>query len=173
VLGTSRLYDGHDSRLSYVVWHEEALPYLAVELLSPGSDAEDLGLSRQKPGQPPTKWTVYEQILGIPYYAVFNRYNDKLRCFQLENGRYREVELPRQRLWLPEAGLGLGLWFGEYEWLPRSWLRFYDRKGRWLLTPVERERHMIEQESQRAETERQWAERLAAKLKALGIDPEE
>jgi Uma2 family endonuclease len=43
VLGVSRLYDDRDLRLSYVVWQEEARPYLVVELLSPGKEQEDLG----------------------------------------------------------------------------------------------------------------------------------
>jgi hypothetical protein len=37
----------------------------------------------------------------------------------------------------------------------------------------ERERQRAEQERQRAEQEHQRAERLAAQLRALGIDPEE
>ena len=84
-----------------------------------------------------------------------------------------------QRLWLPEAGLGLGLWAGAYQGIERQWLRFYDAHGGWIPTLVERERQRTEQERQQAEQERQRAEqerhraeRLVAQLKALGIEPE-
>ena len=75
-LGVSRLYEGHDLRLSYVVWQEPAPPYLVVELLSPGTEQEDLGKMVSAAGEPPTKWMVYEQILRVPYYVVFNHYTD-------------------------------------------------------------------------------------------------
>ncbi len=71
-LGVSRLYQGHELRLSYVVWQEAAPPYLVVELLSPGKEQEDLGKTVHEAGEPPTKWMVYEQILSVPYYVVFN-----------------------------------------------------------------------------------------------------
>jgi Uma2 family endonuclease len=159
VLGVSRWYDGHDLRLSYVVWQEEARPYLVVELLSPGKEQEDLGKTLCDVEQPPTKWTVYEQILSIPYYVVFNRYTDELRYFTREGGHYGEVNPDQQRLWLPEAGLGLGLWTGVYQGLERQWLRFYDAEGNWIPTPWEQEH--------------QRAEHLAARLRALGIEPDE
>jgi Uma2 family endonuclease len=42
-VGVPRLYDGVDMRMSYVVWQEGVNPFLVVELLSPGTAAEDLG----------------------------------------------------------------------------------------------------------------------------------
>jgi hypothetical protein len=38
------------------------------------------------------------------------------------------------------------------------WLRWYDREGRWILTPAELEQERAEQEKQRAEQEKQRAE---------------
>jgi Uma2 family endonuclease len=193
VLGVSRLYDERELRLSYVIWQEEVAPYVVVELLSPGTEREDLGQTQRALDQPPTKWTVYEQILRIPYYVVFSRYTDEVRYFELDGGQYRELRPSAQGLWLPEAEIGLGLWFGTYQGLERQWLRCYDAQGAWLLTPeeqahqrAEQERQRAEQAHQRAEQERQRAEqahqraeqahqraeRLAAQLKALGIDPE-
>ncbi|MFO1428572.1 MAG: Uma2 family endonuclease [Candidatus Competibacteraceae bacterium] len=157
-LGVSRLYEGHELRLSYVVWQEQVPPYLVVELLSPGKEQEDLGRTVQEAGEPPTKWMVYEQILRVPYYVVFNRYTDDLHYFQWLQGRYREVKPPGQRLWLPEAGLGLGLWQGVYQGVERRWLRFYDAAGHWIPTPLERENQQVQQERQRADQERQWAD---------------
>jgi Uma2 family endonuclease len=185
-LGVSRLYDRRELRLSYVTWQEQVAPYVVVELLSPSTEREDLGHTERAPDQPPSKWTVYEQILRIPYYVVFSRYTDEVRYFELAGGVYREVQPSGQRLWLPEADLGLGLWFGTYQGLQRQWLRCYDAQGRWIPTPQEREeqraerefqraeqeRQRAEQEHQRAEQERQRADRLAAQLRALGIEPE-
>ncbi len=44
-------------------------------------------------------------------------------------------------------------------------MNLYDNQGKLFLTPVELR--------QRAEQEKSRADRLAAKLKALGVDPEE
>ena len=177
VLGISRWYDERDLRLSYVIWQEGAAPYLAVELLSPGTEKEDLGQTLRATDQPPTKWAVYEQILRVPYYVVFSRYTDELHYFELYGGHYQESKPKDQRLWLPEAGLGMGLWSGPYQGVERQWLRFYDASGAWVATPQEREktraeqeRQRADQERQRADQERQRAERLAAQLKALGIE---
>jgi Uma2 family endonuclease len=179
VLGVSRLYDEHDLRMSYVIWQEGTAPYLIVELLSPGTEQDDLGRTQRGSDEPPTKWEVYEQILRVPYYVVFSRYTDVVHYFVLNGGGYRPVQPDDQRLWLPEAGLGLGLWSGAYQGIERQWLRFYDAHGVWIPTLVERERQRTEQEHQRAEQEhqraeqeRQRAERLAAQLKTLGIEPE-
>ncbi|ETX04338.1 Uma2 family endonuclease [Candidatus Entotheonella palauensis] len=189
VLGASRWYDDRDLRLSYVTWQEQVAPFLVVELLSPGTEREDLGKTERDSDEPPTKWKVYEQILRIPYYIVFSRYTDQVQFLVLRDNQYEEVHPADQRLWLPDAGLGLGLWSGMYQGFERRWLRFYDDQGVWLPTQqeqtewrrqetererqrAEQERQRAEQAEQRAEQERQRAERLAAQLKALGIDPE-
>ncbi len=173
VLGVERFYDAHDLRMSYVMWQEGVAPYLVVELLSPGTEQEDLGRTQRSSGDEPyTKWEVYAQILRVPYYVVFSRYTDVVRYFTWHSAGYREATLGAQRLWLAEAGLGLGLWSGTYHGIQRTWLRFYDANDLWIPTPVEQERQRTEQERQRAGQERQRAERLVAQLKALGIEPE-
>jgi len=43
VVGVPRLYDETDLRLSYVIWQEGVDPLVVVELLSPGTEEEDLG----------------------------------------------------------------------------------------------------------------------------------
>ena len=188
VVGVSRLYDQEDLRLSYVIWQEMVRPTVVVELLSPGTEKEDLGRSTRLSSEPPTKWEVYEQILNVPYYVVFDRYTDRLRGFALTAGFYQELELTEPRIWIPQLELGLGLWSGEYEGINRLWLRWYDAEGNWILTPTEREaiaqeqlqaeRQRTEAERQRAEAERQRAEaervrsqRLEELLRSHGIDP--
>jgi len=56
--------------------------------------------------------------------------------------------------------VGLGLWQGSYQGTEGLWLRWYDHTG-WIPTPVER-----------ADTESQRAEKLAAYLRSQGIDPD-
>ncbi len=171
-LGVPRFYDTQELRLSYVIWQEKAAPYLMIELLSPGTEHEDLGKTKRDSDEPPTKWMVYEQLLQTPYYVVFNWYTDKLQFFVLKNNRYKEVYPADQRLWLPDAGLGLGLWSGMYQGFKRYWLRFYDKQGAYPQTQqeqIEQERH----KQQEFEQERQRAECLVAQLKALGIEPEQ
>lgn len=46
----------------------------------------------QEASQPPTKWEVYEQILGIPYYVVFDRYTEQ-EAQRAERERQRVLEL--------------------------------------------------------------------------------
>jgi len=43
VVGVPRFYDGVDLRSSYVIWQEGISPFMVVELLSPGTEKEDLG----------------------------------------------------------------------------------------------------------------------------------
>jgi Uma2 family endonuclease len=77
VVGVPRLYEQRDLRLSYVVWQEGVSPIVVVELLSPGTETEDLGKSPRSVDQPPSKWQVYEQILRIPYYPSSVTFRDK------------------------------------------------------------------------------------------------
>ncbi len=174
VVGVSRLYENEDLRLSYVMWQERVAPTVVVELLSPGTEKEDLGTSTRKSNEPPTKWEVYEQILQVPYYLVFDRYTNHLRGFVLKGGVYQELKLTQPRIWIPQLELGLGLWRGEYERKNRHWLRWYNAQGEWILTPTERSEIAEEQlaaERQRAETERLRSQRLEELLRSHGIDP--
>lgn len=174
VLGVPRLYDGIDLRASYVVWQEGVNPFMVVELLSPGTAQEDLGEQAESEslisnGQvqetPPRKWQVYEQILRVPYYLVFSRYTNQLRCFQLRGSRYEEQQLDEAnpRLWIPELGLGLGLWQGNYDGITRLWLRWYDAEAQWIPTPEER----AELEAERAELEAERANQAIAQLQQV------
>ncbi|MFK0732570.1 MAG: Uma2 family endonuclease [Gloeotrichia echinulata GP01] len=169
VLGVSRAQQQTDMRLSYVVWQEAIAPFLVVELLSPGTEAEDLGQTVRDAKKPPTKWLVYEQNLRVPYYIVFDRYHNRLRVFQLTGTRYQAAPVPEQKFWFPELELGLGVWSGSYQQTEGLWLRWYDAQGNWIATPEER----AQQESQRAELESQRAERLAARLRSLGVNPDD
>lgn len=41
--GDSRFYEERNLRLSYVIWQEGIVPFIVVELISPGTEKEDLG----------------------------------------------------------------------------------------------------------------------------------
>jgi Uma2 family endonuclease len=181
-LGVPRLYDEKDLRASYVVWQEGVSPFVVVELLSPGTEKEDLGKfaeSSSKPeasneaasesgasmnGQPkvtpPSKWQVYEEILRIPYYVVFSRYDDRLYFFHLVGGHYQRQDLDaiHPRIWISELQLGLGLWDGEYDEIERRWLRWYDAEGNWVLTDAEFQQQQAEEQRRQAEEQRRQAE---------------
>jgi Uma2 family endonuclease len=178
VFGVDRANQQQDLRLSYVTWQEGVMPFIVVELLSPGTEDEDLGQNvraLQERDTPPGKWEVYERILRIPYYIVFDRYTNQMRAFALERARYQEIQLTNQRLWLEEIQLGLGVWQGIYQGTEGLWLRWFDGSEQWLPTPVElaeQEKNRAEQEKKRAEQEKSRAERLAARLRELGEDPD-
>ncbi|MEB3210571.1 MAG: Uma2 family endonuclease, partial [Leptolyngbyaceae bacterium] len=137
-LGVPRLYDGVDMRLSYVTWQEDANPFVVVELLSPGTEGDDLGRRSPQENRPPTKWQVYEQILRIPYYFLFDRYDNQFRAFGLREGRYQPLGTVEQKIWLPELELGLGVWHGTYHGVTHRWLRWYAQGDVWIPTPEER-----------------------------------
>ncbi|BAZ81851.1 Uma2 family endonuclease [Sphaerospermopsis kisseleviana CS-549] len=159
VVGVSRLFDQRELRLSYVMWQEIIAPLVMVELLSPKTEKEDLGRTLREVNQPPTKWEVYERIVRVPYYIIFDRYTDKLQAFQLVADRYEEIDVSSGKIWMPGIELGLGLWQGSFEGIERLWLRWYDSTGNWVLTPVEKERKR--------------GDKLAAKLRELGINPDD
>ena len=176
VVGVPRLDQQQDLRLSYVTWQEQANPFVVIELLSPGTEDEDLGRTVQKPGNPPTKWQVYEQILKVPYYIIFSRYTNQLQAFRLVSGLYEPVQLTEGRLLIPELGLSLGLWQGTFENIQRLWLRWFTISGELILTPdqqvaiAQQQAIIAEQRAIIAETR---AAQLAAQLRELGIEPED
>ena len=195
VLGVPRSQQQQEMRWSYVVWQEGVNPFLVMELVSPGTEAEDLGQTLRAANKPPTKWQVYEQILRIPYYVLFDRYENRLRVFQLVATQYQEVAVPEQRFWIEELELGLGVWQGTYQATEGLWLRWYDARA-WIPTAAERaeqarlqveqaqlqveqaqlqveqERQQRELAQQQAELANQRSQRLAEQLRSLGIDPD-
>ncbi|MEH2054921.1 MAG: Uma2 family endonuclease [Nostoc sp.] len=184
VVGVGKLYKGQDLRLSYVNWQEPANPFVVVELLSPGTEEEDLGTKRESAAnKPPSKWEVYERILRIPYYVVFSRYTNELRAFQLVGGHYEPMNLNDGCLQMPEIDLSLGLWQGSFRDIERLWLRWFTLAGELIPAPTEEataatQRAIIaEQEAREAKQEtaqaKRKAEKLAERLRQLGVNPDE
>lgn len=185
-VGVPPLYEGRELRMSYVTWQEPANPYIVVELISPGTEKEDLGQILREVGKPLPKWQVYEQALRVPYYLVFDRYKDQLRFFKLNGAHYQEQQSEAHRFLIPELEIGIGLWHGTFDGIEYDWLRWFDREGDWIPTPAELERSRAEVASQAAAlaqqaaasarqaaaAERQKADKLMAQLRALGVEPE-
>ena len=150
---------------SYFVWEQAGKrPIAVVEIVSNREGGED--------GEKLRKYAV----AGVPHYAIFDpwrRLSDRVfRVYQLVGDTYIEET---GRL-LAGVGMGLTLWQGDYEGVNALWLRWIDHRGQLIPTGAERaeqEHQRAEQEYQRALAAEQRAERLAARLRELGIDPAE
>ncbi len=137
---------------SYVMWMYGKPPDLVLEVVSNTSGGE---LSRK-----------YEQYarLGISYYVVFDPLQ-QLQPTMLQVYERRALSYtPVAAEWLEPLQLGLTLWEGEYAGVDTTWLRWHDHEQQLIATGAE--------QRQRAEQERQRAEKLAARLREMGIDPD-
>ena len=141
-------------------------PAIALEFLS-DTDGSEYSV---KETYPPGKFFFYERILQVPNYGIFEPVAGALELYRLgSTGRYRlEPANEEGRFWIPEMQLFLGAWQGSRQNREGYWLRWWDERGDLLLWGAER----VEAERQRAEEERQRAERLAAQLRAAGIEPQ-
>ncbi|MFQ4137992.1 Uma2 family endonuclease [Nodosilinea sp. PGN35] len=159
---------------SYTPQLQGDFPAIAMEFLS---DTEG-GEYSSKPTHPPGKWFFYEQVLRVPNYIIFEPESGSLEVYRLNDAGQYKLRSPnsQQRFWIDEVGLALGVWQGSRETRTGNWLRWWTEQGDllpWGKEQVEQERQRAEQERQRAEQERQRAERLAAQLRAAGLEPEE
>ena len=148
---------------SYMIWEYGKPPEVVLELVS-----NTVG------GEADVKLRTYARM-GVAYYVLYDptkQLSDQvLRVYALHPGNAAEL----QDAWLQGVELGLMLWQGKFENREDTWLRWRDREGQMLLTGAER----AEQERQRADQERvmrqqaqQQVERLAARLRELGIEPD-
>lgn len=147
----------------YFTWLYGKPPEVVVEIVS-----NRIG------GEESRKLRDYARI-GIDYYVILDPERhlsrDLARVFERgSSGSYQRLPSP---FWFPKVGLGVTLWEGVYEDRRDCWLRWVDAQGRLIPTGAERaeqERTIAQQERQRTEQERQRADRLAAKLRELGIE---
>jgi len=157
------------------------VPVIVMEFISNTEGTE----YSTKPTYPPGKWFFYEQVLQVPNYLIFEPATGALEAYRLQaSGHYQLQPLDEEnsRFYVPEMKLWVGVWQGTRENRTGAWLRWWDELNDLLLWGTERteqerqrteqERQRAEQERQRAEQERQRAERLAAQLRAAGIEPE-
>jgi Uma2 family endonuclease len=179
-LGVQRPEDLSQRRnRSYFVWEFGKVPEVCIEIVS-NQEGDELTLSqksRQK-GKTAAKKEIYAQI-GIPYYVVFDPLQQiqgnsemdgaLLRVWSISPDGYTELTPPPgitaigQSVWLNAAGIGLTLWEGLFEEeVTRLWLRWCDRDGQVISTGAER-----------ADDAELKTHRLAERLRAMGINPDE
>jgi len=155
------------SRKSWVVWEEEGkYPNVIVEILSPKTAATDRGLKKQ----------IYQDIFRTPDYFWFDPVSLEFKGFQLVGGQYQDLQ-PQAQGWLWSQQLELFLGIVDRQ------LRFFTPAGDLIETPeaiaaiAQQQLSVTQQEllttQQALANERQQRERLAAKLLALGLDPEQ
>lgn len=161
---------------SYFVWEFGKVPEVCIEIVS-NREGDELTLSRksQQKGKTMSKKELYARI-GVLYYAVFDPLEQLqqlaemngalLQVWALREGRYQALPSP---VWLETIGLGLTLWAGVFEGVSGQWLRWCNLDGQVIPTGAE-DRDL---ERQRAETERQRADRLAEQLRSMGINPDQ
>ncbi|EDN66310.1 Protein of unknown function DUF820 [Beggiatoa sp. PS] len=138
-------------RDSWIVWKEGKSPDVVIELLSKSTVAQDKN----------DKKTVYQNELFIKEYFWFDPKNPTdFAGFWLQHGLYQPLPFDAQeRLICQTLGLALVRWQGFYKNADTTWLRWETLEGVLLPTPEE--------------SERKRAERLAEKLRSLGINPED
>jgi Uma2 family endonuclease len=124
-LGVPRIID-RDLRLSYVLWEEQKVPTLVLEVVS-----------QQKRGEYTDKKELYASM-GVLYYVIYNplrKRKPRLEIYQLENGEYHLKF--GEPVWFDRLGLGIGKEIGFYQGIEREWLYWCDRQGKRYLTPEE------------------------------------
>jgi Uma2 family endonuclease len=169
--------DPRVDRQGWVVWDEMGrYPDAIVELMSSSTADADLGIKKN----------IYEEVFRTPNYFVFDPFDpNSLRGWQLDidNGYQEMIPDRRGWLWCSRLGLWLGTWEGAVSRDRAVWLRFYDPQGNLIPLPEElartereradSERERADSERERADSERERAERLAARLRALGENPDD
>jgi Uma2 family endonuclease len=148
------------------IWAKEHRTYFFWEMGKPPDVAVEI-VSNKEGGEADRKLRGYARM-RIPYCVIHDPGHHlgqmTLRTFELRGDLYIGVDPI-----FPALGLKLGEWAGTFEGLHRTWLRWFRLDGALVPTGAER----AETEKRRAETEKQRADRLAARLRALGIDPDE
>jgi Uma2 family endonuclease len=139
-------------RGSYRQWVEAGIgPQVVFEVLSPGNTSSEMAV----------KFAFYERY-GVREYYLYDPDSGDMQGWQRGGGHLQAI--PQLHGWTSPL---LGVRFareGGHMWL-------YLPDGRPFLSFVELQMQM-EHEKQRADYEAQRAERLAAQLRALGLDPD-
>jgi Uma2 family endonuclease len=154
-------------RGSYRQWQEENIaPQVVFEILSPGNTTKEM-----------SRKLLFYNHYGVEEYYIYDPDRNELTGLIRVEGEL--TPLDDLENWVsPRLGI-------RFELTP-STLNLYDSENNLFLSPLELKRALrqeqvrvrqeklrAEQEKIRAEQEKSRAERLAAQLKALGIDPME
>lgn len=148
VLGTER-----KTRKSWVLWEEDGkYPNVIIEILSPSTANSDRVDKKE----------LYQNTFRTPDYFWFDPYTLEFVGFHLVDNKYQPLE-PNEKgyLWSEQLSLYLGV-------VNEGLLRYFTPEGELVPTPEE----IAEIEAKKAAQADARAERLAAKLRELNIDPE-
>jgi Uma2 family endonuclease len=139
-------------RSAYLQWLEGGIaPQVVFEVLSPGDTVADLV----------RKFQFYDRY-GVEEYYIYDPDRGRLEGWLRRDGALQEIE--SMQGWVsPRLGI-------RFELAPDGELRLYRPDGERFASYVELMAQR-DRERQRAEQERQRAERLAAQLRALGVEP--
>jgi Uma2 family endonuclease len=151
--------DQETLRSSYLLWEENGIiPQIVIEVVS-----------QKYQGEYGAKKDLYED-LGVLYYLVYNpnrRLKSHLEMYRLVNGKYELVR--DDSLWMPEIGLGVGTADYCYNGVTRKWLFWQDEQSNRYQTPQEQ----FTQTQIQLQAEQARSQRLADRLRELGINPDE
>jgi hypothetical protein len=150
---------GH--RGSYQQWKEGGVaPQVVIEILSPGNTQREMRDKRR-----------FYEVCGVEEYYEYDPDAGSLQVWQRDGATLQPVEFERE--WRsPRLGVTFRL-------EPDGELSAFRPDGQRFLLPVEldavaqEERRRAEQERLHAEQERERAEKLAARLRELGVNPDE
>ncbi|GAK58875.1 hypothetical protein U27_05850 [Candidatus Vecturithrix granuli] len=176
----------NQERRIFKTWEENAVPCVVFEITSKATMAEDLV----------TKSSLYA-ALGVQEYFIFDPLREyvgkAMMGFRLEHHEYVPLEPDQQGcLWSqelevllrsedeilriidPHTGKAVPSLEEAIVWAEQEARRAEQetQRAKQEAQRAEQEAQRAEQEAQRAEQERQRSERLAAQLRALGIEPE-
>jgi Uma2 family endonuclease len=146
-------------RKSWVVWDEGKAPDVIIELLSESTAQQDKTIKK----------LIYQNQLRVPEYFWYDPFSpDDWQGFQLVGGSYQSLNLINDHYVSEKLNLALVRWSGDYEGVEAVWLRWVTLDGKLLPTKSER----LRQAEDRAEQAQAQAEKLAAKLREMGINPD-
>jgi Uma2 family endonuclease len=153
-------------RKSWVVWEEGGRsPDVIIELLSASTEEQDRGRKRQ----------IYERVLRVPFYAVYDPIEAKLEAWALDVASRSYVPAPadeRGRVVCAPLGLRLGVEAEPWKGLAGPWLRFVTPDGRVLDDAAERAAREAERADREAERAAREAERAAREAERAAREAE-
>lgn len=127
-----------------------SIPTSIIEILSDSTANVDRGKEK----------AIYQDIFRTPDYFWFDPDSLEFQGFHLVDGQYQALQPNEQgRLWSQQLELFLGIQDG--------FLRFFTPDGQLVLKPEEENASLFQEK-------KSWVqenERLAAKLRELGVDP--
>ena len=141
----------------YRAWEENAQLDLVVEFSSRSTRREDHHKKKR----------IYQEILRVPYYVIFDPHALYVNAFELQEGEYVTLEINEEFRWNLED-LGVQLAVGQ-----ETGVRLYDQEGVLIPTRAERAEVRAEAESLRAQEAEARAETETRRVEAESLRAQE